>query len=128
MNAQVGTGWIFGASAQQILPETTGDGSSGTWQVALPTTSPKEEAILVRLPRVMIMLDAEDPVTYVARVADAYHRRALVEKLLQQQFYVDSMPRQYTQQLSDNIRDVVKKQVKSSFYSFSILGLDYKNR
>ena len=64
------------------------------------------------------MLDAENPLTYVARVSDAYHRRALVEKLLQQQFYIDSMPRQYTQELPDNIRDVVNKQV----------WLEFKNR
>ena len=57
------------------------------------------------------MLDAENPLTYIARVSDAYHRRALVEKMLQQQFYIDSMPRQYTQELPDNIRDVVNKQV-----------------
>ena len=57
------------------------------------------------------MLDAENPLTFVDRVADAYHRRALVEKLLQQQFYIDSMPRQHAQQLPDNIRDVVNKQV-----------------
>lgn len=101
---------MHGASAQEIIKETTSDGSSGTWVVELPAKSGGEGAVL-HLPRIQILLDAENPLTFTARVADAYHRRALVEKLLQQQFYIDSMPRQHAQQLPDNIRDVVNKQV-----------------
>lgn len=101
---------MHGASAQEIIKETTTDDSSGTWVVELPANC-SGEATVLHLPRIQIMLDAENPLTFIARVADAYHRRALVEKLLQQQFYIDSMPRQHAQQLPDNIRDVVNKQV-----------------
>ena len=101
---------MHGASAQEIIKETTADDSSGTWVVELPAKL-SGEATILHLPRIQILLDAENPLTFIARVADAYHRRALVEKLLQQQFYIDSMPRQHAQQLPDNIRDVVNKQV-----------------
>ena len=65
----------------------------------------------IRLPRLLILFEAEDPDVFINRLADAYDRRAKVELLLQQQFYIDSMPRGQTIQLDENIENVVRAQV-----------------
>ena len=48
---------------------------------------------------------------FINRLVDAYNRRDKVELLLQQQFYIDSMPRGQTIQLDDNIEAVIRHQV-----------------
>ena len=57
------------------------------------------------------MFEAEDPDILVERLASAYRRRQNVELQLQQQFYIDSMPRERTISLSDDIQTVIREQV-----------------
>ena len=63
----------------------------------------------------LILFEAEDPDVFINRLVDAYDRRAKVELLLQQQFYIDSMPRGQTIQLDENIENVVRAQVSDNF-------------
>ena len=80
-----------------------------TVKVVIPET--KET---IRLPRLLILFEAEDPDVFINRLVDAYDRRAKVELLLQQQFYIDSMPRGQTIQLDENIENVVRAQVSDN--------------
>ena len=82
-----------------------------TVKVVIPET--KET---IRLPRLLILFEAEDPDVFINRLVDAYDRRAKVELLLQQQFYIDSMPRGQTIQLDENIENVVRAQVSDNLY------------
>lgn len=92
-----------------ISPSPTSRKISVTVKVVIPET--KET---IRLPRLLILFEAEDPDVFINRLVDAYDRRAKVELLLQQQFYIDSMPRGQTIQLDENIENVVRAQVSSN--------------
>ena len=44
------------------------------------------------VPRVRLMYQAEDPVVFADRLAEAYYSRQQTEALLRYHFYVDCMP------------------------------------
>jgi len=44
------------------------------------------------IPRVHICFDDEDPVRFVARVADAHKRRLFADSLIRYKYYVENMP------------------------------------
>ena len=42
----------------------------------------------VKMPRMLLLFEAEDPENFVSRIVDAYQRRKQIELQLQQQFYI----------------------------------------
>ena len=124
--------WTYG-EVTKLISGSTSNGSSGEWEVSHFNYSFIYETIssqrkndvtvkvvipetkeTIRLPRLLILFEAEDPDVFINRLVDAYDRRAKVELLLQQQFYIDSMPRGQTIQLDENIENVVRAQVSSN--------------
>ncbi|KEG11834.1 dynein heavy chain [Trypanosoma grayi] len=53
---------------------------------------PQEGGTVVLLPRIYVCLDAENPSNFVERFTKAFHMRKLVESILRQQLYVESIP------------------------------------
>ena len=129
--------WTYG-EVTKLISGSISNGSSGEWEVShlqfylwdlrrdgSPTSAKisvtvkvviPETKETIRLPRLLILFEAEDPDVFINRLVDAYDRRAKVELLLQQQFYIDSMPRGQTIQLDENIENVVRAQVSDNLY------------
>lgn len=48
----------------------------------------------VRMHRIFICLDAEDPRKYVLRVGNAFRERVYADSIVKYNYYIDNMPRQ----------------------------------
>ena len=46
----------------------------------------------VKLPRISILFDEEDPRAFAKRFADAYKSRTMADSLLKYNFYIENMP------------------------------------
>ena len=65
----------------------------------------------MEVPRLLVLFEAEDPTIFVSRLLDAYSFRQTTEKQLQQQLYIDSMPRSRAKPLPIKAVKVVTGQV-----------------
>ncbi|CAG5113648.1 Oidioi.mRNA.OKI2018_I69.chr2.g7738.t1.cds [Oikopleura dioica] len=104
-------GWRDGA-ALELVEGSASPGNSGDWRVAIEENG---EVGQVELPRILVLFHAENPMHFVNRLVEAYHAREKTELLLQQQLYIDSMPRERAPILDDQMIKVVHRNVEEEY-------------
>ena len=107
-----------------MVADSDKNGASGIWNISVNLERAEEEEI-VQMPRILVLFDAENPLTFVERVSEAYKLRELTEKQLQQQLYIDSMPRSRAPNLPPEIVRVVSQQVPSEHEAMVLNGICY---
>ena len=108
--------WHDGA-AFCLVEGSTNNGASGVWKVSvIDTVDGSDEKVSIEVPRALLLFEAEDPHKFVIRLADAYAFRETTEKQLQQQLYIDSMPRSRVQPLPHQTASVVTNQVSGQYH------------
>jgi len=56
----------------------------------------------VKLPRINILFDEEDPRLFAKRFGDAYKTRTMADSLLKYNFYIENMPTHQIPEIDNN--------------------------